>query len=60
MDLMQRLDPEIAAALPQWPAWTSTDIPAARATLMEMLAARTQGVGSAPDVIAARTTWFPG
>jgi len=51
MDLMQRLDPEIAAVLPQLPAMDLTDIPAARATLMDMLAAANEGVGPSPNVI---------
>jgi acetyl esterase/lipase len=50
MDLMQRLDPEIAAVLPQLPAMDLTDIPGARATLMDMLAAANAGVGPSPDV----------
>jgi len=51
MDLMQRLDPEIAAVLPLLPAMDLTDIPAARATLMDMLAAANEGVGPSPNVI---------
>jgi hypothetical protein len=66
MDLTGRLDPEIAAVFPHVPVLDLTDIPTARTTMMDMLAAATAdappsrnvvrqdyfipGLGGAPDV----------
>ncbi len=50
MDLMGRLDPEIAAVFPQMPALDLTDIPAARTVMMDMLAAANEGVQPSPAV----------
>ena len=42
MDLMGRLDPEIAAVFPHLPPLDLTDIPAARTVMMDMLARPTR------------------
>ena len=43
MDLLARMDPEVAEVLPHLPPLDLTDIPAARAAMLEMLAAVTEG-----------------
>jgi acetyl esterase/lipase len=50
MDLMGRLDPEIAAVFPDLPPLDLTDIPAARTVMMDMLAAANEGVAPSPAV----------
>jgi hypothetical protein len=44
MDLMGRLDPELAAVFPHIPVLDLTDIPTARTVMMDMLAAANEGV----------------
>src|ERR1700735_687774 len=48
MDLMGRLDPEIAAVFPHLPPLDLTDIPAARTVMMDMLAAANEGAQPSP------------
>jgi acetyl esterase/lipase len=50
MDLMGRLDPEIAAVFPHLPPLDLTDIPAARTVMMDMLAAANEGAQPSPAV----------
>jgi acetyl esterase/lipase len=50
MDLMGRLDPEIAAVFPDLPPLDLTDIPAARTVMMDMLAAANEGAAPSPAV----------
>jgi acetyl esterase/lipase len=50
MDLMGRLDPEIAEVFPNLPPLDLTDIPTARTTMMDMLAAANVGVQPSPSV----------
>ena len=51
MDLTGRLDPEIAAVFPHLPVLDLTDIPTARTTMMDMLAAANAGAPPSPDVV---------
>jgi acetyl esterase/lipase len=51
MDLLARTDPEIAAIHPHLPIMDLDDIPAARTTLLDMLAAANAGVGPSPNVV---------
>jgi acetyl esterase/lipase len=53
MDLLGRLDPEMADVFPELPALDLKDIPAARGVLMDMLAAANAGVR--PSAGVART-----
>lgn len=50
MDLIARMDPEVAEVFPHIPALDLTDIPTARTTMMDMLAAAHAGVTPSPDV----------
>jgi len=50
MDLIGRLDPEIAEVFPDLPPLDLTDIPAARTVLMDMLAAANEGAQPSPAV----------
>jgi len=51
MDLLGRLDPEIAEIFPHLPVLDLTDIPAARATMMDMLAEAQAGIGHSQGVV---------
>jgi len=51
MDLAGRLDPEIAAVFPHLPVLDLTDIPTARTTMMDMLAAANADAPPNPDVV---------
>ncbi len=51
MDLLGRLDPEVAAAFPYLPVLDLTDIPTARTTMMDMLAAANADAAPSPDVV---------
>jgi acetyl esterase/lipase len=51
MDLLGRLDPELATVLPALPALDLTDIPAARTVMMDMLAAANAGAQPSADVV---------
>jgi hypothetical protein len=51
MDLTGRLDPEVAAAFPHLPVLDLTDIPTARTTMMDMLAAANADAPPNPDVV---------
>ena len=44
VDLLGRLDPEIAEVFPHLPPLDLTDIPTARTTMMDMLAAAQAGI----------------
>ena len=50
MDLSARMDPEVAEVFPHLPVLDLDDIPAARATMMEMLAAVNAGTPPSPKV----------
>ena len=50
MDLLPRMDPEVAAVYPLLPPLDLDDIPTARTTMMDMLAAATAGITSSPTV----------
>jgi acetyl esterase/lipase len=58
MDLLARMDPEIAEIFPLLPVLDLNDIPAARSTLMTMLAASDDGAPS-PSVVR-EDHWAPG
>ena len=51
MDLLGRLDPEIAEIFPHLPVLDLTDIPTARTTMMDMLAEAQAGIGRSLDVV---------
>lgn len=51
MDLLPRMDPEVAAVYPHLPVMDLNDIPTARSTMMAMLAEATQGIEPSPNVI---------
>jgi acetyl esterase/lipase len=51
MDLTGRLDPEVAAVFPHLPVLDLTDIPTARTTMMDMLAAANADAPPNPDVV---------
>jgi acetyl esterase/lipase len=59
MDLLGRLDPEIADVFPQLPVLDLKNIPAARTVMMDMLAAANAGVRPSPGV-ARRDHMVPG
>ena len=50
MDLMGRLDPELAEVFPHLPPLDLTDIPTARTVMMDMLAAANEGAAPSPAV----------
>ena len=52
MDLLPRMDPEVAAVYPLLPPLDLDDIPTARTTMMDMLAAATAGI--APSATVAK------
>ncbi len=51
MDLLGRLDPELATVFPALPALDLTDIPAARTVMLDMLAAANGGTQPSADVV---------
>ena len=51
MDLLGRLDPEIAEIFPHLPVLDLTDIPTARTTMMDMLAEAQAAIGHSQDVV---------
>jgi acetyl esterase/lipase len=51
MDLLARTDPEVAQVYPHLPVLDLTDIPTARSTMMEMLAAATAGLPALDTVV---------
>lgn len=53
MDLPGRLDPEIAEIFPHLPVLDLTDIPTARTTMMDMLAAAQAGAQHSQQVVSA-------
>ncbi|HWM60010.1 MAG TPA: alpha/beta hydrolase [Pseudonocardia sp.] len=50
MDLLPRIDPEVAEIFPLLPPLDLTDIPVARTTMMDMLAAASAGIQPSPTV----------
>jgi hypothetical protein len=51
MDLLGRLDPEIAEVFPHLPPLDLTDIPTARTTMMNMLAEAQAGIQRSQNVV---------
>ena len=57
MDLLGRLDPEIAEIFPHLPVLDLTGIPTARSTMMDMLAEAQAGTRHSQDVVLTPITW---
>jgi acetyl esterase/lipase len=51
MDLLARMDPEVAVVFPNLPVLDLNDLPTARSTMMDMLAAANSGMPSSADVV---------
>jgi hypothetical protein len=51
VDLLKRIDPEVAAALPGLPVLDLTDIPAARQALLDRRAVANAGLEPSPTVV---------
>ena len=51
MDLLKRIDPEVAAVLPGLPVLDLTDIPAARQALLDRRAVASAGLEPSPTVV---------
>ena len=59
MDLLPRMDPEVAAVYPLLPPLDLDDIPTARTTMMDMLAAATAGI-TPSTTVATQDHMVPG
>ena len=51
MDLLARMDPEVGAGYPHLPVLDLDEIPTARSTMMDMLAAATAGLPASDNVL---------